>query len=83
MCSAPVTALRLDYKLSEAGALCLARLLKPWVPAQCTTVTVPPSQSPLCLSFIHLLCFSHCAFAFAQTLPFVRNPLPLEQVSPF
>ena len=29
------------------------------------------------------ICFSHCALAFAWTLPFVRNPLPLEQVSPF
>ena len=28
MCSDPVTALRLDYKLSEAGALCLAQWLK-------------------------------------------------------
>ena len=53
MCSDPVTALRLDYTLSEAGALCLAQLLKPWGPTQRTTVTLPPSQSPL-LPLLHL-----------------------------
>lgn len=53
MCSDPVTALRLDYKLSEAGAVCLAQLLRPWVPTQRMTVTLPPCQSPL-LPLLHL-----------------------------
>lgn len=67
-------ALRLDHKLSEAEALCLtvAETLGP------STVHGCDSASFLGLLFVSpslgLLCFSHCAFAFAQTLPLSEPP---------